>query len=111
MKIPKYLEVRKPAGHAYRPAEAHRDVLKEFAEAPGVGLLEAFDTMIQERVAVLCAFDEEGNANPLAIIHNGRMSERLVPCCGVEVKEGQDASGLTPQEWDLLPCFVEKEKD
>ena len=107
MKIPKYLEVRKPAGHAYRPAESHRETLRALATAPGLGLLEAFDTMIQERVAVLCAFDDEGNAAPIAIIHNGDLSQRLVPCCGVEVKIGQDAGDMTPEEWDLLPCFVQ----
>lgn len=111
MKAPRYLEVRKPAGHDYRPAEARRYLLKALADAPGVGLLEAFDTMIQERVAVLCIFDEEGNAAPIAIVHNGRYEERLVPCCGVEVKVGQDANDLTPEQWDLLPCFVEKEKN
>lgn len=109
MKIPKYLEIRKPAGHAYRPAEAHRAILKVLAEAGGVGLLEAFDTMIQERVAVLCVFDDEGNAGPIAVIHNGNISQRLVPCCGVEVKLGQDASDMTPEEWDLLPCFVQSD--
>lgn len=114
MKIPQYTEIRKTTPMSYRPAAelgpwvfAILDRAK--ADAGTIGVVEAFDKMTQERVAVLVYSphndDDSGEvlAEPFAIMHNGNIGERLVPCCVIGPNETE---GVSAEEWDKLPCFT-----
>lgn len=120
MKIPTYNEVRKAAPASYRPAVEHGPRIGRIIQAAMKGRLaiiaiEAFDTLTQERVAALAWAMSDGDGDitePFAILHNGDMTKRLVPCCGTDIEEktGEKSdNGLTPEEWDLLPCYMAEE--
>ena len=114
MKVPQYTEIRKTAPISYRPAEELGSwvfaILDRVQAGAGtIGVVEAFDKMTQERVAVLVYSpyndDDTGafTAEPFAIMHNGNLGERLVPCCEAGPNETDE---VRAEEWDKLPCYT-----
>lgn len=111
MKIPEFKILRKDAGYKFRPAERYGRVVADLLAEDGtrIGVMEVFDTLMQERTTALVVQFEDGSVTPVALVHNGNLKNRVIPCCGV-IDQDYKTNNLTPEEWDLLPCKIDVEE-